>query len=702
MYFDFFSTARKSAVTLRRRSKSRPSAGRRRLRLEPLEDRRLLAAYGWDSAAHTVAVTLGTGQSVLIAESAGTRTLTLSTGSWTAARDAATVAGTQLRFLPGNDISTSISVDNTGAGAGTNNVTWGGGTIVSATIVVNANASSTTSAIYVSGGTTLQGNAALTANGAAISQGALPLAVTGTLTLSADAAHDITLNIAGNDFSTVAITGGKNVTLVDQNALTLGNVATFGTLAVTATAMNLNGGSVTTAGRQTYTGPVSLGAATALDSGGGNILLTSLTGAQNLTLAAGIGAGTVTATGAVAGLGNGVGAALTVANGVTGLVWFKDPWGGNSGLMAAAGTSLRFDHDVTLADGDTATNLAGNVTLDGLNWSSYDGITFGPVTLSAAAVSLDSHNGRVGLGPVTVTGTRALSLTAGSGDILLNGAVGSSSNGLGAVTIVSAHDVTVAGSGWASSLTVTATGSTSLQAVTVGKDGLTLTGANLALHNPLVTTSDGLIAITESGTVTIDAAADINSLGAVSIAGSRISTAGDIATNSDTVDLHGPVTLTGNVAINTVDQGSGHGAGITFWGTLDGASALTLTAGTNSGSSPFNAIAFQQQVGAPASEPVLTIVSAFNVSVSAGIQAVSLTQVAGSGTTTLMGAVDTSGVNSSGNGLELVTNNLVVNDSLTSHNHPISLRASGGLTVSATLGTVVDSGTSPDRADRGQ
>ena len=140
---------------------------------------------------------------------------------------------------------------------------------------------------------------------------------------------------------------------------------------------------------------------------------------------------------------------------------------------------------------------------------------------------------------------------------------------------------------------------------------------------------------------------------------------------------------------------AGNGASITFWGTLDGSSALTLTTGTNSGSSPFNAVSFKQQIGAPAAEPAITIVSAYNVIFSAGIRAVSLTQVTGLGTTTLTGAVDTSGVNSNGNGVELVTGTVAVNDNLTSHNNPISLQASGHLTVSATSGTVVDSGTSP-------
>ena len=66
----------------------------------------------------------------------------------------------------------------------------------------------------------------------------------------------------------------------------------------------------------------------------------------------------------------------------------------NSGLVAGAATSVQFAGDVTLADGDTATNLAGAVTLDGLNWSGYDGLTTGALTLSTAAVDINSQGGK--------------------------------------------------------------------------------------------------------------------------------------------------------------------------------------------------------------------------------------------------------------------------------------------------------------------
>ena len=45
--------------------------------------------------------------------------------------------------------------------------------------------------------------------------------------------NSITLSNASNDFATVAITSGNNVTLVDTNALALGASTVSGTLGVT-------------------------------------------------------------------------------------------------------------------------------------------------------------------------------------------------------------------------------------------------------------------------------------------------------------------------------------------------------------------------------------------------------------------------------------------------------------------------------------
>ena len=85
---------------------------------------------------------------------------------------------------------------------------------------------------------------------------------------------------------------------------------------------------------------------------------------------------------------------------------------GNSGLVAGAATSVKFGGDVTLGDGDTATNLAGAVTLDGLNWSGYDGLTTGALTLSTAAVDINSQGGNIQLQALQEE-VRTLALNAG-------------------------------------------------------------------------------------------------------------------------------------------------------------------------------------------------------------------------------------------------------------------------------------------------
>ena len=60
------------------------------------------------------------------------------------------------------------------------------------------------------------------------------LNVTGTTMLAAGAGNDITLEQATNNFSTVSISSGRNVTLNDTNALDLGASTISGNLNVTA------------------------------------------------------------------------------------------------------------------------------------------------------------------------------------------------------------------------------------------------------------------------------------------------------------------------------------------------------------------------------------------------------------------------------------------------------------------------------------
>src|SRR5207244_10450139 len=97
---------------------------------------------------------------------------------------------------------------------------------------------------------TVSGTLGVSTAGALTQSGAL--AVTGVTTLAAGAANSITLNNAGNDFSTVGVTTGNNVALTDANALNLAASTVSGTLNVTT------GGNLTQSGALTVAGTTTL------------------------------------------------------------------------------------------------------------------------------------------------------------------------------------------------------------------------------------------------------------------------------------------------------------------------------------------------------------------------------------------------------------------------------------------------------------
>jgi len=83
-----------------------------------------------------------------------------------------------------------------------------------------------------------------------------------------------------------------------------------------------------------------------------------------------------------------------------------------------------------------------------------------------------------------------------------------------------------------------------------------------------------------AGTLTIGAAGDITSDGAVNLTGaSGISTAGDVTTTGDVVNYNSATTLTGGVAVNST-SGAPAGGAITFSSSVTGNNNLTLSAGT--------------------------------------------------------------------------------------------------------------------------
>ncbi|MBF0463223.1 MAG: hypothetical protein HQL87_17800, partial [Magnetococcales bacterium] len=129
-----------------------------------------------------------------------------------------------------------------------------------------------------------------------------------------------------------------------------------------------------------------------------------------------------------------------------------------------------------------------------------------------------------------------------------------------------------------------------------------------------------------------------------------------------TFGVTGDTTLAGAVTVTT---GSG---GVTFTGMVNGGQTLQLTSGN---------VTFTGAVGSGTPLGAINIVSAHDVTESAGITAASLTQQTGSGTTTLTGAVNTNAVD----GIVLTGTNLLVKSAMTTtHGGSVTINESGTAT----------------------
>ncbi|HSW93230.1 MAG TPA: MBG domain-containing protein [Gammaproteobacteria bacterium] len=127
-----------------------------------------------------------------------------------------------------------------------------------ATIISGNNVSLRDLNAFILGASTIGGTLNVTTNGALTQSGA-GLTVTGATTLAAGSANNITLNTAGNNFSSVGITSGNNVLLRDANSLILNASTVTGTLGVTTA------GAITQAGALNITGITTLAAGSTND-----------------------------------------------------------------------------------------------------------------------------------------------------------------------------------------------------------------------------------------------------------------------------------------------------------------------------------------------------------------------------------------------------------------------------------------------------
>ncbi|MCC4603508.1 beta strand repeat-containing protein [Xanthomonas campestris] len=346
------------------------------------------------------------------------------------------------------------------------------GTLNTGALTVNSNG-----ALNLGRGTI---NGALTANsgGGAITQ-TNPLTVTGASTLNAGSGT-ITLDNAGNDFQAAVGLTGNGITLRDANALTVGALTTTGTAAVQV----LAGGALTLPAQaiDTGTGDLSLtslgGALTTAGTLAGNNVALRASGALNLAHA-------IQARGTL-GLTSDT-AAITQTAGlldVTGATTASAAAG--VGAITLNGTNNDFQGALSLTGGTVLINDRNALDLGSLDTSTLTVASHGNLDLGQGTIggrlTASSNGGTIGQsGALTLTG--AATLDAGSGAIALSNSDNDFQDALALTgTGISVHDRNALRIGALSAaaggdVALTAGGGLSLpaQAIDIGSGNLSLT-----------------------------------------------------------------------------------------------------------------------------------------------------------------------------------------------------------------------------------
>ncbi|MDX1901007.1 MAG: hypothetical protein SFW66_03255 [Gammaproteobacteria bacterium] len=342
----------------------------------------------------------------------------------------------------------------------------------------------------------ISGALSVTSNGPVTQSGALTIA--GISTIVAGSENDITLNNTNNDFSTIAITSGHNVSLADMNALILGASTINGTL------------NVTTGGALSDSGKLSVVGATALDAGINSITLNtntndfntvSVTSGNNVTLvdSNAIALGSINTTGTLS---------VTSSGAIT-----------QVGVISSIGT---------------ATFSAGNANNITLNTYTNHFSTIRFTTANNVSVSNDTA---VTLGTSTIS--NALNVTA-AGSISQNGVL--TIIGMPTFTLTTANsDISLASQANNFSITPNLTNNGNVRDVLLRNINVTATVPNLptGLRNVTLTLNNAsalqLPAINTSGNLLVTSNGPITQSGALTIAGTSTFAAGsgnDITLNN--------------------------------------------------------------------------------------------------------------------------------------------------------------------------
>ncbi len=588
--------------------------------------------------------------------------------------------------LGGNIIlGADVTLDTGGAGAG--DVIFNGTVDGARALGVNAGTGNVTFNGAVGSSTPLSG---LIVSGQTINTAAIRVA--GNIDIAASGTLNFGSTVTTSNNGSLAIANTGNLTLLADNLQLDGAFLQTG-----AGAVSLSGNLNTTDDAIAFNAPVTLAGAANFNAGTAEITFNSTLAAGNNNLA--LTADTINLNSAVSGTGTLLLQPATPSANIdlpgqfqlgAGLSNLQDGFSSITIGRSDGSGAIAISGNVTFNDPATIQSPSGTITVNG----AISGTGNASITLNAATINLNTNiataeqniaiagntvlgnnvtldTGAAGGGNIllggNIDGGNDLTLAAGTGDITVTGAAGSSAR-LGNFTVNSANNVTAGAIAAASLLQISGSGATLINGAidTNSAAGINLTGNSFNLNGTVTATNQGGFSV--SSTNSLNLANDVNLDGDFTATAAAISLAGNIAT-PDRITFNSPVTLAGNATLNT----SALGGDIAFNSTLDGTQDLTLTAGTGN-------ITLAGAVGSTAALNNLAIESANNLTAGA-ITAASLVQNSGSGTTIFNGAINTS----SAAGINLAGSNFTVNAPVAAASGGMTVNHSGTLNIAAPI-----------------
>ncbi|HLO51167.1 MAG TPA: CHAT domain-containing protein [Kamptonema sp.] len=328
----------------------------------------------------------------------------------------------------------------------------------------------------------------------------------------------------------------------------------------------------------------------------------------------------------------------------------------NGALTGIGNSSITLNAPTTFLNNDIRT-AEQNITLNG-NAIVGNSVTVSTGNLAGGDILFNGN----------INGNNNLTLETGTGNLTIVGAIGNNTP-LGNLTFTNVNNVQANAIAAASLTQISGTGATTINGTinTNTATGINLTGNIFNFNGNVTTSNGGSFTINNSSPLTITSAAQFNLDGAFNQIGfGNVFLAGNITTNNSNISFKSPVTLIGATNLNT---GAGVGD-INFNNTLDGTNNLNLAAGIGN-------ILFFGLVGDVVRIGDLTINSANDITALNSINAVSITQIAGGGTTLFNGVINTNGRS----GITLAGTNFNLNGAIAT-NGGFTINNSGKLNLS--------------------